>query len=90
MLYEVITSVAYGAGDNGSWARRWNDTISYANDGSTECAGCHGGFNSDWTFGLTANTTDGSVEHGRNWDTPQDGVAEVIGNHSNNTANSNT
>ncbi|MDT8442094.1 MAG: CxxxxCH/CxxCH domain-containing protein [Desulfuromonadales bacterium] len=70
--------------DAGSWARRWDDTISYANNGTTECAGCHGGFNNDWTFGSDNVVGDFSVSHDRNWD--GDGnPSEVIGNHSGST-----
>ena len=82
----TLTTCHSGTGDQRTWKRVWNSAVNNGTGGA-ECAGCHGGFNSDWTFGTTANTTDGSVEHGRNWDTPQDGVAEVIGNHSNNTSN---
>lgn len=77
------TTCHSGAGDNGTWARRWDASIHYVSTGA-ECAGCHGGFNNDWTFGSTANTTDGSVEHNRNWDGDAN-LSEVIGNHSNGT-----
>jgi predicted CxxxxCH...CXXCH cytochrome family protein len=74
--------------DAGSWVRKWDDTISYANDGTTECAGCHGGFGaSDWTFGSDNAVGDNNVSHERDWDQAQsssDG-AEVIGNHSGST-----
>ncbi|MHC4815764.1 MAG: CxxxxCH/CxxCH domain c-type cytochrome, partial [Planctomycetota bacterium] len=55
-----------GSGDNGTWARMWDAAVSYTTDG-TECQGCHGAFGS-WTFGAVADSTDGSVEHERNWD----------------------
>jgi hypothetical protein len=78
-------SGCHPGGDAGTWARRWDSSIHYGTLVSmAPCAGCHGGFNNDWTFGTTANTTDGSVEHNRNWD--GDGnPSEVIGNHSNGT-----
>jgi predicted CxxxxCH...CXXCH cytochrome family protein len=76
--------------DAGSWARLWDDTISYQSNG-TECAGCHGGFSNDWTFGSADNATDFEVSHTKDWDAAQssnDGP-EVIGNHSANTLNTN-
>jgi len=74
-----LTGCHNGVGDNGTWARNWDSTISYANDGSTECAGCHGGFVGDWTFGTDNVDADGSVSHDRDWDGATPG--EVIGNH---------
>ena len=75
-----------GAGDAGTWARKWDSTISGLSNG-TECKGCHGGFaETDWTFGSVSNITDGSVEHNRSWD--GDGTTgEVIGNHKDDLAN---
>jgi hypothetical protein len=74
----VDTGCHDGAGERGSWRRRWSLTA-YNGDG-TECANCHGGFSDDWTFGTGAHdTTDGDVEHGYSWD--GDGVGEVVGNH---------
>ncbi|GEM_PF-1329073 len=73
-----------GAGDAGTWARKWDSTISGQSNG-TECKGCHGGFASDWTFGATHNTTDGSTEHTYSWD--GDGSVEIVGNHKDNLAN---
>jgi len=73
--------------DAGTWARLWNDTVSYQTGGG-ECAGCHGGFGSnDWTFGSADSATDYQVSHTRDWDAAQsssDG-AEVEGNHSGST-----
>jgi predicted CxxxxCH...CXXCH cytochrome family protein len=68
-------------GDAGTWARRWNSAIHYANTGA-ECAGCHGGFNNDWTFGTDNVVNDGSVSHDRNWN-GNETSGEVIGNHQN-------
>jgi hypothetical protein len=80
----TLTNCHNGAGDNRTWARLWDATVSYANDGATECAGCHGGFSNDWTFGTDNATGDGAVSHDRDWDGAQSGNdgAEVIGNHS--------
>lgn len=70
-----------GAGDAGTWKRKWSNT---ADDGGTApCSNCHGGVaGSTWTFGGDNVVGDGNVSHGRNWDTPQDAVAEVMANHS--------
>jgi predicted CxxxxCH...CXXCH cytochrome family protein len=72
--------------DAGSWARKWDDTISYQTGGG-ECAGCHGGFSNDWTFGGDNTVGDNNVSHTRDWDGGQSGNdgAEVIGNHSGTT-----
>ncbi len=69
-----------GAGEAGSWARKWDSTISGASDGSTECQGCHGGFSNDWTY---SGALAGNVDHQRDWDSASsssDG-AEVMANH---------
>jgi predicted CxxxxCH...CXXCH cytochrome family protein len=75
-----------GSGDAGTWARLWDSSVSYQALGSNPenvansvCDGCHGTFAGGWTTGTAANTTDGQVEHGRNWD--GDGSAEVAANH---------
>jgi hypothetical protein len=83
----TLTTCHSGAGDDGTWLRKWDKSVSYANDGSTECAGCHGGFAGDWTFGTDNNTGDGAVSHDRDWDGAQSGNdgAEVIGNHTGST-----
>ena len=74
-----------GAGDVGTWARKWDSTISGQSNG-TECKGCHGGFaGTDWTFGATHNISDGSTEHNYSWD--GDGPIEIVGNHKDNLAN---
>jgi len=70
-----------GGGDAGTWKRLWS-TTAYLTDG-TQCANCHGGMNqTDWTFGAASSTTDGSVEHERNWDGDATS-GEVSGNHAN-------
>jgi len=73
-----------GAGDAGSWKRKWSNT---ADDGGTApCANCHGGLNgTDWTIGADNVAGDGDVSHNKDWDT--NSGAEVIGNHSGNTDN---
>ena len=44
-------------GDDGTWAREWDSSVSYATDG-TQCAGCHGTF-SGWAWNeAEATTTD--------------------------------
>ncbi|PLX91994.1 MAG: hypothetical protein C0621_10445 [Desulfuromonas sp.] len=76
-----FTSCHSGVGDDGTWARLWDNTVSYASGSFVECAGCHGGFANDWTY------TTGGPDHEADWDTPSSGGdgAEVIGNHSNAT-----
>jgi len=80
-----FTSCHSGVGDDGTWARLWDNTVSYDTGGTyVECAGCHGGFNNDWTYD---GTQAGSTDHTKDWDTLQssgDGP-EVIGNHANTT-----
>ena len=80
-----FTSCHSGVGDDGTWARLWDNTVSYDTGGTlVECAGCHGGFNNDWTYD---GTQAGNTDHTKDWDTAQssgDG-AEVIGNHANTT-----
>lgn len=78
-----------GAGDVGTWARKWNSTINNdpTGDGDVvECGGCHGGFDETWTFGNgTTNITDGSVEHNKSWDGDAT-TGEVIGFHTGTTS----
>jgi predicted CxxxxCH...CXXCH cytochrome family protein len=73
-----------GAGDAGSWKRRWSTTA--ANSDGTECDNCHGGVNGEgtWTFGANNTVGDGAMSHDRNWDGV--GALEVIGQHSADTS----
>lgn len=82
------TTCHSGAGDNGTWARKWDSAIHYdplTAGEYTECAGCHGGFAGDWAFGTDNVDADGSVSHDRDWDGDTT-AAEVIGSHPDGTA----
>lgn len=74
-----------GAGDAGTWKRRWSTTA--ANSDGSECANCHGGFGAnDWTFGSNNAVGDGSMSHAKDWD--GNASLQMIGKHSGNTGQS--